>query len=83
MFVAPSPVTELKVTSRSSHWLELTWNEPQFPNGNITHYIVTWTEQPANFSLYHQYNFCINSKYLTHILFIFTCGKCYEEILTI
>uniref|UniRef100_A0A1B6DYS9 Tyrosine-protein kinase receptor n=1 Tax=Clastoptera arizonana TaxID=38151 RepID=A0A1B6DYS9_9HEMI len=54
----PSAPLALKASSISSSELNIHWSPPSFPNGNVTHYVVTvkWEREDADFL--EQRNYC-------------------------
>lgn len=56
-------LTSLKIMSNASDSFILTWNPPDQPNGNITHYIVTGVRSPRR----DKGASCRNRKILPHL----------------
>nr|CDI30232.1 Insulin Receptor [Blattella germanica] len=55
---APSPPMGLDVKAQSSSELIIKWLPPQYPNGNVTHYLITGTLMKDNQQLLEQRNYC-------------------------
>lgn len=56
-------LTSLKIVSNASDSFILTWNPPDQPNGNITHYIVTGVRLMRR-DVGASRDYCKNRKYL-------------------
>lgn len=50
-FSAPSVPLDPISVSNSSSQITLKWKPPSEPNGNVTHYLVFWQEQPEDSDL--------------------------------
>uniref|UniRef100_H3A6S8 Tyrosine-protein kinase receptor n=3 Tax=Latimeria chalumnae TaxID=7897 RepID=H3A6S8_LATCH len=55
---APSVPLDPISVSNSSSQIILKWKPPTEPNGNITHYLVYWQQQPEDSELY-EFDYCI------------------------
>ncbi|XP_041463958.1 insulin-like peptide receptor [Lytechinus variegatus] len=53
-----SPPSSLNVISNSSSELVITWKPPEHPNGNLTHYIITWEPRYLFKQQFEDRDFC-------------------------
>jgi len=60
---APSSPVALDVTTTTSNELTIKWQQPQYPNGNVTHYVVIGTWIKDDQSMLDQRNYCNERKY--------------------
>jgi len=42
--------------------LRVSWQPPNSPNGNVTHYYVYWQTQPLSSLTFDKRNYCIDSR---------------------
>ncbi|XP_069673156.1 insulin-like peptide receptor isoform X2 [Periplaneta americana] len=55
---APSPPLALEVITTVSNELTIKWQPPEYPNGHVTHYVITGTWMKDDQSMLDQRNFC-------------------------
>lgn len=56
----PSVLIDVKAVSTSSNSVLLKWSPPLHPNGNLSHYILTYIKEDENKDLLVQRNYCNN-----------------------
>jgi len=66
--LAPSHVRKLSVETKGTHDLRLTWIEPETPNGNITHYVVTWSIINEDEAAFEKRNYCVERRYCSTVI---------------
>lgn len=59
-FLVPSPPLALQVNFLSSDSLQVTWKEPFFPNGEITHYVLSYQESYSSHWWKNDIDWCKN-----------------------
>ena len=67
LFLAPSPPRNLKLQVKSSKSIEVSWEEPEKKNGNISNYIISYGKGDLEEDVY-----TTDTKYLLHNLEEFT-----------
>nr|UDM84395.1 insulin-like receptor 2 [Porcellio dilatatus petiti] len=56
----PSPPENVRVTSSNLENVKVSWDLPQFPNGEIDHYVISF--QPIKYENYHDVDMCNNNE---------------------
>ncbi|KAK6179837.1 hypothetical protein SNE40_012104 [Patella caerulea] len=55
----PSRPTNLKILAKDKGELQVRWNPPDEPNGNVTHYLVYWKLQALAHEDFDQRDYCL------------------------
>lgn len=66
-FSVPTSPINLQVKAKVPGELEVTWDPPNEPNGNVTHYHVYWQLRQFDQKEYELRNYCTNRKFNEHV----------------
>ena len=63
LFIVPTVPSDLKARAMTPGELHVTWNPPNQPNGNVTHYEVYWRRRELDPRSYAPRDYCNNREY--------------------